>query len=138
MEQIETTEPRRKRALFAVICGVSAFGIVGASAASLGSITGSSLGADVAVVASCDTDGVAVDFVNTYVPASGEYETTSVSVTGINAACDTLAMDLTLTGAGGTSLGNGSATLTASGTTTIAMTGVDSAAVTGVAIVIAG
>lgn len=139
MEQIETTEPRRKRALFAVICGVSAFGIVGASAASLGGITGTGLGADVGVVASCDTDGVNVDFVNTYDATSGGYETTSVDVSGIAAACDTLDLDLTLQGAAGASLGSGSVVLTAAGTATVTIAGgADSASVIGVAVIIDG
>ncbi len=136
--QSETSNPRRKRMIFAVVCGVSAFGIVGASAASLGGITGTGLGADVGVVASCDTDGVAVDFVNGYDPTTGTYRTTAVNVTAINAACNGDAISLTLKDAADASLGGGSSTV-AGGTATITLgTAASSSAVTGVAIVING
>lgn len=137
-DQTEKSDPRRKRMLFAVVCGVSAFGIVGASAASLGGITGTGLGADVGVIASCDTDGVAVDFVNGYDPTTGSYQTTAVNVTSINAACNGDAISLTLKDAADASLGTGSSTV-AGGTATITLGGpADSSAVTGVAVVISG
>ena len=44
-----------KKAL-AALGGLAAFGILTASAASLGGLTSSSLGADQTVIASCDTD----------------------------------------------------------------------------------
>ena len=69
---METSTPtsrsarRRRRIAVAVIAGVGTFGVIGASAASLGGITGSSLGADAAVIGSCDTDGVSLTYTNTY------------------------------------------------------------------------
>ncbi len=139
MEQSTLPENRRrKRMIFAVVCGVSAFGIVGASAASLGGITGTGLGADVGVVASCDTDGVAVDFVNGYDPTSGSYRTTAVNVTAINAACNGAAISLTVKDAADVSLGTGNSTV-AGGTASVTLgTPADSSALTGVAIVISG
>lgn len=138
MDQNESNDSRRKRALFAIVAGVSAFGIVGASAASLGGITGTSLGADVGVVASCDTDGVAVSYVNSYDPTSGSYQTTAVNVTSINAACNGLAIDLTLKDAADASLGTGSSTVAAGSATITLGTAADSSAVTGIAVIIDG
>lgn len=138
MEQIEQSRPPRKRALFAVVCGLATFGIVGASAASLGGITSDSLGADVGVVASCDTDGVVVDYVNSYNATSGSYETTSVNVSSIDAACNGDAIALTLKNGADVSLGNGTATVAAGAATITLGTAADAAAVAGVAVVIDG
>ncbi len=138
MEQNESNDSRRKRALFAIVAGVSAFGIVGASAASLGGITGTSLGADVGVVASCDTDGVSVSYVNGYNPTTGTYQTTAVNVSSINAACNGMAIDLTLKDATDASLGNGASTVAAGAATITLSTAADSSAVTGIAVIIDG
>ncbi len=114
------------------------FGVVGASAASLGGVTSSSLGADVGVVASCDTDGVILGYTNAYDATAGLYKTTTVNVTSINVACNTKSIRLTLTGAGGVNLGSGSGTV-AAGAATIALAPTASAAaVTGAAVIIEG
>ena len=96
----------RSRVGGAVLAGIAAFGLVGASAASLGGITSSSLGADVGVVASCDTDGVTVTFTNAYDATLGRYQATGVTVGGMNAACTGKALNLTLKDAAGGSLGS--------------------------------
>ncbi len=62
--------------------GLAAFGILTASAASLGGLTSASLGADQTVIASCDTvGGVSMSFTNAYDATSNAYKVASV-VTG--------------------------------------------------------
>jgi hypothetical protein len=75
-----------KKAL-AAFGGLAAFGILTASAASLGGLTSSSLGADNTVIASCDTDGIVLSYTNTYVASTNIYTTTQVIASGVNSAC---------------------------------------------------
>ncbi len=77
----------RKATVLASGLGILAFGGVIASAATLGTISDSSLGAGVQVVASCDSDGIGVAYQTTFDATSGKYKVTSVDVSGINAAC---------------------------------------------------
>ncbi len=95
-----TDRKRRRRIVAAIIAGAATLGVVGASAASLGGITSNSLGADTAVVGSCDTDGVTLAYTNAYDATLGRYQTTSVNVTGINAACAGKTLSLTLKDSG--------------------------------------
>src|SRR5207342_968809 len=78
-----TDRKRRRRIAAAIIAGAATLGVVGASAASLGGITSNSLGADTAVVGSCDLDGVTLAYTNSYDATLGRYQTTAVNVTGI-------------------------------------------------------
>jgi hypothetical protein len=106
----ETTPRRRRRpVLFALLIGLAAFGLVGAAAATLGGLGGQKLGADNTVVASCDTDGVTLAYTNTYDTATSAYKVTAVTVSGINTACNTETMSVTLRDSTGASLGTGSA-----------------------------
>lgn len=136
---VEQEPRRRKRMVGAVAAGALAVGVVGASAASLGGITSDSLGADVGVVASCDTDGVQLKpFTNTYDAALGRYQTSGVTIAGIAAACSTKTLSVTLKDSAGASLGSGTATV---GGTTQAVTfspTVNANAVVGAAVVISG
>lgn len=133
-----TTRARRKRKLAAVVAGLSTVGVVGASAASLGGVTTGGLGADVGVVASCDTDGVTLSYTNTYDSTSGTYKTSTVSVSGINAACNTKSISVTLKDSSGTALGSGTTTV-AAGAASITLTPSASASsVTGAAVIISG
>jgi hypothetical protein len=104
-----TTMFRRKRrqAIFALTLGIVGVGGVLASAASL-NIANSTLGAGTTVIASCDTNGVTLVYTNVYVPASGRYDTTAVTVNGLNNLCNGKRLDLTLKTNTGTSLGTGS------------------------------
>ncbi|HMS13262.1 MAG TPA: hypothetical protein PKD80_09175 [Microthrixaceae bacterium] len=136
-----TTPQRRRRIGAAIVAGLATFGIVGASAASLGGVTSTTLGADVGVVSSCDTDGVSLSFTNSYDATLGRYQTTTVNIGGIAAACSGKALSITLKDATGASVGSGSiATLTASASqsATIAAPGANANAVTGAAVVITG
>ena len=131
----------RSRVGGAVLAGIAAFGLVGASAASLGGITSSSLGADVGVVASCDTDGVTVTFTNAYDATLGRYQATGVAVTGMTTSSVATGVGVGFGVAAGVGLGSLS-TASVSGATA-AMTfapgsTVDAKLVEGVAVVISG
>ena len=125
----------RKR-LIAIIFGLLVFSAISASAASLGGISTSDLGAEAAVISSCDTDGVTVDYTTTYVPgAPGNFEVASVVVTAIDPACDGFNIDVAV-GDGSSELGNGS-DVVATGAATVAISaGADAGAITEVGVVI--
>lgn len=76
-----------KRTLIALAAGIAVTGGVFASAASLGGVQSTSLGSSATVVASCDTDGVALDYSTAYNAESGTYVVNSVTVDNINDAC---------------------------------------------------
>ena len=133
------TRSRRKRIALAVIVTATLLGVVAASAASLGGITSGNLGADTGVVASCDTDGVTLAYTNSYDATLGRYQTTSVSVSGINTACNTKAISLTLKDASNVSLASGSGTVAAGAATlTMSGSGANANVVVGAAVVING
>jgi len=100
---------RRKSAAIALaVVGVA--GLTLASAAQL-NVNSATLGAGTDVVASCDTDGVAVGFTNAYNATSKEYDTSAVTLAGVNGACDGLAIDITVSNAAGVSLASFSGTV---------------------------
>src|SRR5664279_1431994 len=92
------TGPHRmsKRKSLAIVAAVAAFAAVSASAAGLGGLTGTSLGADTTIVASCDTDGIAVTYTTAYNVATSQYVVSAVNLAGVNAACNAKAANLTL------------------------------------------
>ncbi len=94
--------------VLAAFGGLAAFGILTASAASLGGLTSKSLGADNTVVASCDSDGMQLSYTNTYNSGSTSYVTTAVLATQVNSGCNGKAYQLTLSNAAGTSIGTSS------------------------------
>lgn len=125
-----------KKAL-AAIGGLAAFGILTASAASLGGLTSSSLGADQTVVASCDTNGIQLTYTNSYVAATNSYSTTAVTLAGVDPTCATKSFRLSLSN-GTVSLGETTGTIQAGGGTqavTLAAA-VDAKSVTNAALVI--
>ena len=97
----------RRQAIFALALGLVGVGGVLASAASL-NIANSTLGAGTTVIASCDTNGVSLVYTNTYVPSAGRYNTSAVTVNGLNNVCDTKRLDITLKQNTGAVLGSGS------------------------------
>jgi hypothetical protein len=125
-----------KKAL-AAFGGLAAFGILTASAASLGGLTSSSLGADQTVIASCDTNGIQLTYTNTYVPATNSYSTTAVTMAGVDPTCATKAFRLSLSN-GTISLGETTGVVQAGGgTQPITLTAaVDAKSVTNAALVI--
>jgi hypothetical protein len=106
-----------KRTLVASLLGLTAFGAVFGSAATLGGLSSDQLGADTRTVASCDTDGVAVTYTEAYEQtAPAGYKVTDVTVTGVASACAGQTLSVTLSGAGDQAVGEGSITVPASGT----------------------
>ena len=99
----------RKKVL-AVIAAVGVFGALTASAATLGGLNSVALGADQTVVASCDSDGVALAYTNAYDAATNAYQTTAVTLSGIASACANSTFQLTLSD-GSTSLVSASGTV---------------------------
>jgi hypothetical protein len=131
----------KTRVLLGLLAGAMVFSMVIGMAASLGGLTSNKLGADDAVVAACDTDGVTTSYTNAY-SASGTagYKVGNVVVGGIADTCDGDALSVSLTGSGGTSLGEQSMTVpTGVGTSaTVSFSGsnVLAESVTGVHVVI--
>ncbi len=134
--------------IVAILAGLGIAGLVAASAATLGGLNTDNLGANVQVVASCDTDGVTAtfntDYEATVVPADpdgdGGYVVKSVDLAGISANCNGQALDLTLADGDGLQLGTGTVPsiddLTE--TVTITPTNVSAVAVENIAVVITG
>ena len=87
---------KRKKVFVAVMGGVLSMGLVGASAATLGTLSGAGLGADDQVVAGCDTDGITVGYITAYSDAAQTYQVTAVNFTGVNAACNAKAASVSL------------------------------------------
>lgn len=95
-----------------------------AMAATLGGIGTTDLGADTTVVASCDSDGVAVDYTTAFDAQNGIQEVVAVNVTRIDAACDGQKIDVGLTNDAGTSSTEAvQGTLDSSGSISLAVTG---------------
>jgi hypothetical protein len=131
----------RRRKVVAIGLGLAlAGGLTAASAATLGGITARSLGSDVAVVASCDANGVAAAFTEVYQAAAPSgFRTSAVQLSGIATTCAGLTITAVLTGAAGVSLAQGTVVMGAAPATTATVTFVtppESRLVTGVAIVI--
>jgi hypothetical protein len=126
-----------RKKLTAIIIAVFVFSLIAASAASLGGINQADLGADVEVVASCDTDGVSVAYNLSYQAGTPSYyAVASVDVTAINTNCNGYNIDVTLAGSGA-ALDSGSSTVGA-GAANVTFTGVDAEAVDEIAIAISG
>jgi hypothetical protein len=128
----------KKRVITSLVAALTVFGVVFAMAASLGGINSSSLGADDAVVASCDTNGVSTSYTVSYNSTSpAGYKVTGVSVSGIAAACDGGTMKVVLTGSGNASLGEVTSTVSGTSTTLdFSSSNVLAESVTGVHVVI--
>ena len=124
----------------ALVAGLSVLGVVGASAAGLGEVAAKTLGADVAVVASCETNGVALKYNNKHNDSLDRYQTTSVVVSGLDSSCFGKRVSVTLSGAGGVSLRSGTVASLVSTSVTVSLTspGADTSQVVGAAVVITG
>ncbi len=123
-----------KRTLIALTAGLAVTGGVFASAASLGGVTSTNLGSSATVVASCDTDGVKLDYTTAYDAASGTYLVNSVTVDGIDAFCKGEQIEVSLKNSDGKATTTTTRTAVTGSTQTIAVAGfagesVDSAAV---------
>ena len=112
----------KRRVFIAILAGLLVFAGVFAMAASLGGITSNDVGADNTAVASCDTDGVATSYATGWDATDKRYEITSVTVGGVNDACDGDTLSVSLTDSTGTQIGSGSVTIPASAATSHAVT----------------
>jgi hypothetical protein len=117
-----------RRKLFAIIASLGVFGAALAMAASLGGISGGSLGADSTVVASCDADGVTTSYTTSYDDTAGEYVVTSVTVGGVANACDGKSISVTLSRSNGTAAGSGTTAIPVDGASTSVTVTLSSAA----------
>ena len=131
---------KRKKVFVAVMGGVLSMGLVGASAATLGTLSGAGLGADDQVVAGCDTDGVTVGYTTAYSAAAQTYQVTAVNFTGVNAACNAKAASVSLRN-GTTNLGTtnvASITVAANAFSVTLGAAVTASSVNGLSLVISG
>jgi hypothetical protein len=136
----------KKRIIFAISASLIVFGVALAMAASLGGLMSDDLGAEDSVVASCDTNGVTTSYSVAYsTTGSAGYKVGNVVVGSIADACNGATLSVTLTGAGGSSLGEqsttvnvDSATSDTSDTVSFAATNTLAESVTGVHVVIDG
>jgi hypothetical protein len=99
-----------KQLLLALGAGGAATAAVVASAATLGTVDSTDLGAGNSVIASCDTTaGISVSYTTTF--ATGDYKVSTVTLGDLDAACVGQAVKITLYGSGGTSRGTASGTV---------------------------
>jgi len=108
-----------------------------AAAAGLNGLTSGGPGADTAVVGSCDSDGVRVDY-QTGSGTSGRPMVTGVILSALHPSCTGSMLHLTISGAGGVQLGTGTIPVTGSAQTITFTTPIDATAVTGTSLVITG
>ena len=128
-----------KKKIIAVVAAFGAFGALTASAATLGGLTSTSLGADQTVVASCDTDGIGLAYSNSYDAVTNAYRTTAVTLSGVNAACASKTFRLTLSDAAASlSETTGAVALTSGSQTITLASAVDSRSITRAALTITG
>jgi len=112
----------RRRTVLALIVSLMVFGSLYAMAASLGGITSDSVGADSAVVASCDTNGVTTAYVTAWDATDERYEITSVTVGGVADTCDGRTLSVNLTDPTGAQIGSGTFVIPTSVATSFAVT----------------
>jgi hypothetical protein len=102
------SEDMKKRTLVALVAGLAVFASTFAFAATLGGLTSGEVGANNVLVAACDTDGVSTSYSGATWDATDErYEVGSVTVSGINNACDGDVLKVTLADSGGAQLSEG-------------------------------
>ena len=99
-----------RRTIAGIVAGLTVFGAVFASAASLGGITSGQVGADDAAVLSCDTDGVTTAYTTSWDGTDDRYEISTVTVSGIAVGCATKTLSVSLTD-GTNQIGSGSGTV---------------------------
>ncbi len=109
----------KKRLVYGLLVGATAFAGVAASAATLGGITSTGLGADNVAVASCDTSGVSTSYTTAYnTTTEAGYKVDDITVADIADACNGKSMKITLVGASNASLGEVTATVAVDSTAT--------------------
>jgi hypothetical protein len=104
----------KKRTGIAVLAALLVFGGVLAMAASLGGITSTKVGSDNTALASCDADGVSTSYSTAWDGTDDRYEISTVTVSGVDDACDTQTLSVSLTDSSGNQIGSGSLTIPSS------------------------
>ncbi len=131
----------KRRTLFAGVLALTIFGAVYGFAATLGVGT-NTLSAGNATVASCETTGTPTGtYTTAYDSTVPGYKVSGVTVTGLDAACATKSISVTLTGASAANLATITGTVPAGGGTLslgAPSSTVSAALVTGVSVAIAG
>lgn len=108
----------------AVLAGLVVSAGVVASASTLGGVAPQSLGASESVVASCDSNGVNVDYVTSWNSTSNNYQLDGIEISGTDAACDGLDIDVAVSNTAGNVNGEVAGTVTANpGATTLTFAG---------------
>jgi len=126
-----------RRGLLALAGGLAAFGLIAASAASLGTLTNKTIAASSGAVSACDSNGVTTDWTTSYLAAGPYYKVATVVVSGIDASCSGASIKVTLAGAANASLEELTGTASGSGTVTLTpATDIDAGLVTGTSVVI--
>jgi hypothetical protein len=125
-----------RRKIAGAIAGLTVFGAVFASAASLGGITSGQVGADDAAVTSCDTDGVTTAYTTSWDATDDRYEVTTVTVSGIAVACATKTLSVSLTD-GTNQIGSGTGTVVGTSLAVTMSPSASAEATTGVHVAIA-
>jgi hypothetical protein len=114
------------------LAALTAFGAVMAMASTLGGVTPDTLGAEDSPVVACDTNGVATSYPSVWDATDDRYEVDTVTVEGVDDACDGLTVKVTLADNTGNSLSEGTLTIPTSAAVDHAVTlgaGVSSEAV---------
>ena len=129
-----------KRIIGAIAAGVVAFSGIYALAASL-TVSSDNLGAGTTAVAACQATAFTVTYPAadiTYSAATPGYMLTGATVTGLTATCDSTNYQLTVYGAGGTSLASATGATPSSGSsfTVTLSASVSIASITNVALVV--
>jgi hypothetical protein len=108
----------RKRTLIAVVLALTLFAAVYGFAATL-NVGAGQLSAGNATVGSCQASGTPMGtYTIVYDPTVPGYRVSTVSVTGMDPACDGKTVSVTLTGAANASLASGSAVYSSTGSNT--------------------
>jgi hypothetical protein len=131
---------KKNRVATAALVGLVGAGLFGASAATLGGLTGGGLGADDQIVASCDIDGITTAYTTSYNAAAQTYQVTAVNFGTVNAACNGKAASVSLRN-GTTNLGTtnvGSITVTSAAFSITLTAPVTASSVNGLSLVISG
>ena len=128
-----------RQLLLALGAGGAVTAAVVASAASLGTVDSTDLGAGTSVVAPCDGDGIGVSYTTAF--SGGAYNVTTVTLSNVATACTGQGVKVTLYDDDDTEVGSGTLASSTFAGNTAAVTISGSAPaedVTGVAVVISG
>jgi hypothetical protein len=126
--------PARKLAI--VVMLALACGVTTAFAAKLPT-SSTKVGAGNKAIAACDSDGVTVAYTNAYDTTAADYRTSAVTVSNINTACNGETLTVTIRNSSGTSLWQGSTTVSST-SATISTSSIVASSIAGWAVAVSG